>query len=288
MSNTMETENSERRTVNEERKSRGFTKSPIAFLVISFLFSVMSFRSSADEPPTHSQAALKAFNQGVQLFNGKQFSEAIAQFDEAISDDDGFAEAYYARGACRHYLKSTDGALMDLSDAIRLKSDLLDARALRGAVYYETDQWDQAMDDFNYVLEKRPTDAQSLLGRGVIYLKREDSPDAEHDFKAFVKAHPEDPLVPRLRQLLASLHGENAAPAEASDHPASSDNPPSVAHKPRKPSAAAQALASSLMLNSNELSDSFGNKVLHGERAEAVGDIRQVPGGQGSASQEGQ
>lgn len=287
-----ETKNGELRTVNCERKVCFYIRGFLSFIVLGSSFLVLSFRSWGEEQPTHPQAAIKAFNDGVQLFNAKKFNEAIAQFDEAISDDDSFAEAYYARGACRHYLKSTDGALMDLSDAVRLNSELLDARALRGAVYYETDRWDQALDDFNFVLERRPTDAQALLGRAVIYLKREDSADAEHDFKAFVKAHPDDALVPRIRQVLAGLHappsGEEEQRSASTEESSASPTPHPAASAPRKPSAAVQALANSLMLHSNELSDSFGNKVLRGERAEAVGDIHQVPEVQPSASQDGQ
>jgi tetratricopeptide (TPR) repeat protein len=247
------------------------------------------------EAPAHPQAAVKAFNAGVQQFNAKKFSEAISLFDEAISDDDNFAEAYYARAACRHYLKSTDGALMDLSDAIRIKSDLLDARALRGAVYYETDRWDQALEDFSYVLERRPSDPQSLLGRGVIRLKREDSPGAVHDFKAFIKARPDDPLVPRLRQLLVSLHAP-VTPAEAGAQAPPSEQPVAKRKLPRnssntalrKPSEASMALANQILLNFNDLSENFGKKVLRGERAEAVGDIHKTTGESSSSSQDGQ
>ena len=284
-----ETKNEERKAKSEKRIMKFYAKEFLLLFVIGFSLFVFSFRLWADG---HPQSAVKAFNKGVELFNAKQFNEAISFFDEAISDDDSFAEAYYARAACRHYLKGSDGALMDLSDAIRLKSDLLDARALRGAVYYENDQWDQAMDDFNYVLERNPTDAQSLLGRGVIYLKREDSVHAEHDFKVFIKAHPQDALVPRMRQLIASLHGPvtptEEAPSTAENEVSSPPKPHHAAGAPRKPSAAAQALANSLMLNSNELSENFGHKVLQGERAEAVGDINRVPGVNRATSQDGQ
>jgi len=226
----------------------------------------------ADAPP---QSAVKAFNEGVKHFNAREFNEAIPLFDEAISADSDFADAYYARGACRYYLKGSDGALMDLGDAIRLKPELLDARALRGAVYYEADRWDQALEDFNYVLERHPTDAQSLLGRGVIYLKREQPEEAARDFRAFLKAHPDDALAPKLRKLLVSLTGGPAPGEESASAPPSSGAAPRRTY--RRPTEAAKALGDSLMLRSHDLSERFGNKVLRGERAEAVGDIHSEP-----------
>src|SRR5262245_55369195 len=94
-------------------------------------------------------SAIRAFNDGVKAFNAKQLNESVSHFDEAISGDSEFSEAYYARGACKYYLKSTDGALLDLNEALRLKPDYIDARALRGAVHYESDRWDAALEDFN-------------------------------------------------------------------------------------------------------------------------------------------
>jgi tetratricopeptide (TPR) repeat protein len=231
-----------------------------------------------------SNTAIKAFNQGVKAFNAKQFNEAVPAFDEAISADSEFVEAYFARGACKYYLKSLDGSIMDLNETLRQKPDYVDARALRGAVYYEMDQWDNALEDFTAVLAKTPRDAQSLLGRAVILLKREDLDGASRDFKGFLRVRPEDPLAPRVRQLLASLKrvggaekppveettGENTAqqPAHSAPHR------PAAAHAPT--SADLQKLADSLL--SRPLSQSYERKVLRGEQAQVVGDIRSVPG----------
>jgi tetratricopeptide (TPR) repeat protein len=231
-----------------------------------------------------SNSAIRAFNDGVKLFNAKQFNEAIPRFDDAISGDADFAEAYYARGACKYYLKSLDGALLDLNDALRLKSDYLDARALRGAVHYESDRWDAALEDFTGVLEKNPSDAQSLLGRAVILLKREDLAGASRDFKGFLRVRPDDPLAPNVRQLLASLsRGRKQPPAEEEEPQMQTPEHPSYPPRHRPSSAARpmssvdmQKLADSLL--AHPLAESYNRKVLRGEKAQAVGDIHSVPG----------
>jgi len=232
-----------------------------------------------------SNAAIQAFNRGVKAFNAKQFNEAIPAFDEAISGDPDFADAYFARGACKYYLKSLDGALMDLNDAVRLKPDYTDARALRGAVSYEMDQWDNAVEDFDAVLEKNPHDAQSLLGRAVILLKRENTSGAARDFRAFLKVRPDDPLAPKVRQLLASLK----RPSEVSEPPkeegqASQPSTESRAREARRPASGEKGLTAADIqrltdgLLGHPLADTYGQKVLRGERAQAVGDIHSVPG----------
>jgi len=227
-----------------------------------------------EEANAHPPAAVRAFNEGVKHFNAGDFKAAIPSFDEAISDDDNFAEAYYARAACRHSLGGEDGALMDLSDALRIRSDYLEAHSLRGVIYYEGNRYDPALDDFNYVLQRRPGDAQSLIGRGVIYLKREQSAAAERDFRKFLKLHPEDPLAPKLRKLVAELsRSAPEAEPEAAASEAGSGAPPGA----RRPSPEARRLADSLLSQHHDLSEAFGRKVLRGERAEVVGDITAEP-----------
>ena len=250
---------------------------PLRVLMVLLLAAPLAF--------ARSNEAIRAFNEGVKAFNAKQFKEAISAFDEAISDDSDFADAYYARGACKYYLKSLDGALMDLNDAVRLNSDNTDARALRGAVSYEMDQWDNALEDFSAVLVKNPQDAQSLLGRAVILLKREDADGAARDFKAFLKVRPNDPLAPKVRQLLASLkrpsapeqpsQKEGESPQTPAEHPAAAAQRPASSGK-ELTAADLQRLADSLL--GHPLAESYGQKVLRGERAQAVGDIHSVPG----------
>jgi tetratricopeptide (TPR) repeat protein len=236
-----------------------------------------------------SNAAIKAFNQGVKAFNARQFNEAIPAFDDAISSDPDFVEAYYARGACKYYLKSMDAALMDLNDTLRLKPDYVDARALRGALNYETDRWDDALEDFNAVLTKKPNDAQSLLGRAVILLKREELKGAARDFKAFLRIRPDDPLAPKVRQLLASLKSAGSAEPPAREAESASRTAPPASHAVHRPAAREKALthedlqrlADSLMGHS--MTESYSRKVLRGERAEAVGDIHSATGDSNSS-----
>jgi tetratricopeptide (TPR) repeat protein len=217
-----------------------------------------------------SNAAIHAFNEAVKYFNAKQFNEAIPAFDEALSNDPDFVEAYYARAVCRYYLQSPERALMDLNDALRLKPDYFEARALRGAIYYEQDHWDNALEDFGAVLEKNPKDAQSLLGRAVILMKRENWAGARRDFEAFLHIRPDDPLAPRIRTLLASLKGGASKEAPAEEGPSEAKRPA----EPKERGLSAQELQKIADgLFGNPLKESYGRKVLKGERAEAVGDI---------------
>ncbi len=259
-------------------------------LPLHVLFTLLLIPSLVFARPNQ---AIKAFNEGVKQFNAKQFNAAIPNFDDAVSSDPEFAEAFFARGACKYYLKSIESATMDFNDALRLKPDYLEARALRGAVAYEADHWDAALEDFSYVLKKNPEDAQSLLGRAVILLKREDFAGAERDFKGFLKVRPDDPLAPKVRELVASLKHHESPSAQgqgAGEERPSSENPShpaptgrrKVTRAPSMSAADIQRLADSLM--GHPLTDAYNRKVLHGENAQAVGDIHSVPGMGGNKS----
>jgi tetratricopeptide (TPR) repeat protein len=265
-----EAQNSKRKTQNAKVKWFVWNQKTAEFCVLSFVFCVLSF--SAAWAGTRSNTAIRAFNEGVKAFNNQEFNQAIPRFDEAIAADPEFAEAYFARGACRHYLKSLDGAMMDLGDAIRLKPDYWEARALRGAVHYEADRWDAAMDDFNYVLARQPRDVQSLLGRAVILLKREDLVAAQRDFRAFLQVRPDDPLAPKVRELLASLKRGGLESPRQEAQPPPRTRPGETA---RPPAVDPQKLADTLL--AHPLKEAYSRKVLRGERAQAVGDIRSVP-----------
>src|SRR4029077_20773158 len=121
--------------------------------------------------------------------------------------------------------------------------------------------------------------------RAVIMLKGENLAAAEKDFKGFLRVRPDDPLAPKVRQLLASLKRGGARPPQGEEEttPQNQEQPPVTRkHGPTPTTATAlspadlQALVDSLM--GHPLPESYNRKVLRGKNAQAVGDIHSVPG----------
>jgi tetratricopeptide (TPR) repeat protein len=228
-----------------------------------------------EAPPTQSNAAIRAYNEGVHHLNAHEFDAAVGSLDQALAADDHFAEAYFLRAICKQSLNSLDAAAMDLDEAIQIKPSLVDAHALRGAIRYEKDQWDSALEDFNYVLSKRPQDGQSLLGRGIIRLNRKDPAGAGRDLRTFVRLYPSHALTPKVREILTAIKKE-AGPEEPGEENAGAA--PTAPERSQRASRASEGpsavdLAKELMRRDSSLSERFGRRVLRGERTEMTGDI---------------
>ncbi len=231
----------------------------------AFLFSLALLAGVAGVANSRSNSATRAFNDGVKYFNANQYPQAIVYFDEAISSSPDFAEALYARGASKYYVKAYDNARMDLNAVLRLEPGHLQARSLRGALHYEADRWDEAVEDFNAVLTQNPREPQALLGRGIIRLKRQELEAARRDLNNFLRVKPDDPIAPQVKKVLASL--------PAGDDRESDESQP--VRRTVKPTADYSKLADSLTAPS--LSDVYNQKAMRGEKPQAVGDIYSVP-----------
>jgi tetratricopeptide (TPR) repeat protein len=89
----------------------------------------------------------------------------------------------YLVGTDLFYTNSDSEAVAELSKAIELKPDLLDAWQTRGLVYYNLKQWDKAIADCDKVLELFPKDTWALGQRAYCQtnLKQWDKALADYD-----------------------------------------------------------------------------------------------------------
>jgi cytochrome c-type biogenesis protein CcmH/NrfG len=71
---------------------------------------------------------------------------------------------------------------------------------------------DEAIDQLRLVLEKEPKNATALLNYGVILLEeKHDQAGAISKWETLMTAHPDDPRVPQLRQVVEGLKNPTAA-----------------------------------------------------------------------------
>ncbi len=66
------------------------------------------------------ERARECYERGHRLAMTGEFAAAMADFDQALELDDGFAEAYVGRGVCRHKLGQVQEARQDIEQAAQL------------------------------------------------------------------------------------------------------------------------------------------------------------------------
>ncbi len=101
--------------------------------------------------PLSCTSAEDRFNQGNELFEARQYDEAIQAYTEAINLDSEHASAYYGRGKSHLESENFDSAESDFQRALRLNPDLANATRVdsepRHLVFYSIgeliDQWNK-------------------------------------------------------------------------------------------------------------------------------------------------
>src|SRR5882724_3726980 len=72
------------------------------------------------------------YNRGNTRFDQKDFTGAIAEYDQAIAINSRDEQAYYNRGLAKYNLKDNNGAISDYTQAIAIKPQYSDAYTNRG------------------------------------------------------------------------------------------------------------------------------------------------------------
>jgi tetratricopeptide (TPR) repeat protein len=126
-------------------KSAIAKKSLLGVCVVSALTTLPLFGAGSEKIPTPNTSpqtkqvnpAIKAYNEGVDLMQAKQFAKAQAKFEEAVKLNPGFAEAHnnlaftLRKGGSQNYQVSME----HYNKAIQLKPKLAEAYMYRGVLY---------------------------------------------------------------------------------------------------------------------------------------------------------
>ena len=122
------------------------------------------------------------FNQGILHKNKGELLQALADYDEAIELDPGYAKAYNNRGNIYLFQGQFDKASADFNKAIEL--DPADGRtyANRGLVYAQENKMPEAISDFTKALEINSRLTEVYNNRGLAYMYQGKNIEAISDF----------------------------------------------------------------------------------------------------------
>lgn len=118
-----------------------------------------------------------------------RYSDAIADFDKAITLDAGNTQYHYQRGSAKANMRDFDGAIVDFSDAVRLNPRHTAALASRGNAHKQKRQNDAAMRDYDAALAINPRYQFALYNRGLLHGELQRWALAEQDFGRVIEGN---------------------------------------------------------------------------------------------------
>lgn len=118
---------------------------------------------------SESFSAVEAMARGNDFYFAKNYSQALAAYDEAVNLNPKLAEAYNNRGIVKYKLKQFDSAVEDYSLAIKLKPNFIDALNNRGNAYAALGQLQNAAQDLQNALKLNDNSAIGHNNLGSVY-----------------------------------------------------------------------------------------------------------------------
>jgi tetratricopeptide (TPR) repeat protein len=143
------------------------------------------------EASKYSEAVKKNFDAGVELFDQKQYAEAIDSFNAAIKLDPTQPAVYARLGDSYRELKKYDEALQAYDKAIELEPSNTNLLTNKGVVLNKMGKTKEAQKIFKEAAEKNPAGgAQSLYNLGVTMFNDGKMEEATNAFRQAIAADP--------------------------------------------------------------------------------------------------
>lgn len=146
-----------------------------------------------------------AYNIRAKVYERKaMYNEAIGDYSKFISKADKKSNDYYlgfwGRGKCYGYLKQSDNAIQDMSQAIKLKPDDFNLYNWRGDYYYYKNDFADAVKDYEMYTQKSETAFNGLFQLGACYVKLNENEKAMHVY------HQLSDLDPGIEKYFSGTH----------------------------------------------------------------------------------
>ncbi len=133
------------------------------------------------------------YYKGITFVKMKRYAEAIEIFEAAqplSTDPKQLARLLYQKGLAYKYLKRPDEALASFNEAITQDLEFPEAYFSRALNSQQEDKWDEALADYTRVIELQPDNAAAYYNRGIVYQKLDKDPLAVRDYTEAIKINP--------------------------------------------------------------------------------------------------
>lgn len=137
----------------------------------------------------------EAYRAGMRFFINGDYQNAIALFQQLLTNEPGAVDGYYYIGMSYLRLRQPRQALNAFQDGINANPNFAPNYLGRALARLALDEKANVIDDLNAAVQLDGNYLEALLERGKYYIKRDDLRAALSDFEAAVQAAPESPLA---------------------------------------------------------------------------------------------
>ncbi len=144
------------------------------------------------------------FNRGDNLYDEKQYDQAIDAFTQAILLKPDYPDAYNERGMAYDEKGEYDLAIQDYTQSVKLNPKYAAAYYNRGISYANKGDYDQAVLDYTRALKLKPDDADVYSNRGSAYQNNKQYEQALQDYDHALQLDPNAEIARKNRDGLAA------------------------------------------------------------------------------------
>jgi tetratricopeptide (TPR) repeat protein len=145
------------------------------------------------------------YNAGLDMVSRGAWLDAIAEFQEAIALDPGFAEAEYNLGVTYQKMDAHDKAIEQLERALELRPGDADYHYALGNSYYHTKRYDPAIRSFDRALSINPAFLKAQYSLAVSLEKAGNTSRARREWRRYLDMDGDSEWADRARERLAEL-----------------------------------------------------------------------------------
>ncbi len=146
-------------------------------------------------------------NLGTLLLAKGEYAAAEAQFQEVIRINQNDAAAYLNLGNLFLLSQRYDESLASIQEGLRKQPDHPFGHFLLGTLYARMGKLPECEKSLREALRLDPTMSKPHLELVNLYLRQQRTADAITELRQFIDVFPKDPLLPKVKEVLARLEG---------------------------------------------------------------------------------
>jgi tetratricopeptide (TPR) repeat protein len=171
-----------------------------SFLLLSFVLFISFF--------AFSQSSKDLTQKGRELYEKREFMEALLNLNKAIEVDASYSPAYFVRGNIKDAFDDRHGAMKDYNMAIEKNPKFADAFFARGNVKMKLQDYYGAIADYTSAITINENYIDAYFNRGKAKQFLQAYEDAINDCSKIIQLHPKNVDAYYMRGILRIEFGD--------------------------------------------------------------------------------